>query len=183
MQRDIHVSQQSSQHPLKRLLSYARDYRRTVTLATLFSILNKVFDLAPPMLIGAAVDIIVQREDSFIARLGVPDVNDQLWVLAGLTLVIWIGESVFQYIYQIYWRNLAQTLEHDLRLDTYAHVQDLELAYFEDQSTGGLMSILNDDINQLERFLDIGANSLIQVATTVIAVSYTHLTLPTNREV
>ena len=164
------MTNHTKQHPLRRLLQYARDYRPTVALATLFSILNKVFDLAPPALIGAAVDITVQREDSFIAGLGVSDVKDQLLVLAGITLVVWIGESVFQYIYQIYWRNLAQTLEHALRIDTYAHVQDLELAYFEDQSTGGLMSILNDDINQLERFLDIGANNMIQVATTVIVI-------------
>ena len=68
------------------------------------------------------------------------------------------------------WRNLAQELQHDLRMEAYAHVQDLEMAYFEDQSTGGLMSILNDDINQLERFLDIGANDLIQVITTVIVI-------------
>jgi ATP-binding cassette subfamily B protein len=160
----------SKPHPLKRLLSYARPHRRTVILATQFSVLNKIFDIAPPVLIGAAVDIVVQREDSFFAKMGVVDVKDQLLVLAGITLLIWVLESIFEYIYKIYWRNLAQTLEHELRLETYDHVQNLELAYFEDQSTGGLMSILNDDINQLERFLDNGANSLIQVITTVIVI-------------
>jgi ATP-binding cassette subfamily B protein len=160
----------SKPYPLKRLLNYARPHRRMVILATLFSILNKVFDLAPPALIGAAVDIAVQREDSFIGGLGARDPHDQLLILGVITLIIWIGESAFQYIYQIYWRNLSQTLEHELRLDAYAHVQGLELAYFEDQSTGGLMSILNDDINQLERFLDIGANNMIQVMTTVIVI-------------
>jgi ATP-binding cassette subfamily B protein len=49
-------------------------------------------------------------------------------------------------------------------------VQKLDLAYFEDRSTGNLVTILNDDVNQLERFLDGGANNLIQVGTTVIAV-------------
>ncbi|RMG76384.1 MAG: ABC transporter ATP-binding protein [Chloroflexi bacterium] len=157
-------------HPLPRLLSYARDYRGSVILATLFSILNKIFDLAPPALIGAAVDIVVQQENSLLGKLGVTDVSEQLWILAGVTLFIWIMESVFEYIHKLYWRNLAQTLQHHLRMDAYTHVQDLELAYFEDQSTGGLMSILNDDINQLERFLDVGANQLIQVATTVLVI-------------
>ena len=32
------------------------------------------------------------------------------------------------------------------------------------------MSILNDDINQLKRFLDIGANDLIQITTTVLVI-------------
>jgi ATP-binding cassette subfamily B protein len=76
----------------------------------------------------------------------------------------------FEYIYARLWRNLAQTIQHDLRLDAYGHLQELELAYFEERSTGGLMSILSDDINQLERFLDVGANDLIQVATTVVII-------------
>ena len=44
------------------------------------------------------------------------------------------------------------------------------MAWFEDSSTGKLVAILNDDVNQLERFLDGGANALIQVATSIIAV-------------
>lgn len=158
-------------HPLLRLLDYSSRYRRQVVLGSVFSVLNKLFDLAPPALIGGAVDIVTRREEAFLSVFGVTDLSAQLWVLAGITLFIWICESVFEYIHKLYWRNLAQNIEHDLRLDAYAHVQDLEMAYFEDQSTGGLMAILNDDVNQLERFLDVGANELIQVAATVILIS------------
>ena len=45
-----------------------------------------------------------------------------------------------------------------------------ELRYFEDRATGDLMAVLNDDVNQLERFLDGGANELLQVLTTVILI-------------
>ena len=134
------------------------------------SVLNKVFDLAPPLLIGAAVDVVVEREDSLLAGFGFPDVTDQLWVLAALTLLIWTLESIFEYAANVLWRNLAQTVQHDLRVDAYAHVQELEMAWFEDRSTGGLMSILNDDVNQLERFLDGGANDLLQVTTTALVI-------------
>ena len=58
---------------------------------------------------------------------------------------------------------LAQNLQHDLRLDAYRHVQHLELAYFERNRTGNLMSVLNDDVNQLERFVNGGINDLLQV--------------------
>lgn len=139
-------------------------------LASLMSVLNKVFDLAPPALIGLAVDIVVQREDSWIGRHVVADPGGQIWVLAGVTVVIWVLESVFEYTYKILWRNLAQAIQHDLRLDTYSRVQNLEMAWFEDRSTGGLMSVMNDDVNQLERFLDVGANDLIQVTTTAIVI-------------
>lgn len=157
-------------HPLARLLNYMRPHRRRVNLAILFSILNKIFDLAPPALIGVAVEIVVNREESYFANWGIVEPANQLIALAVITLIVWVMESVFEYANRVYWRNLAQNIEHELRIEAYAHVQGLELAYFEDRSTGGLMSILNDDVNQLERFLDTGANSLIQVTTTVIVI-------------
>jgi ATP-binding cassette subfamily B protein len=145
--------------------------------ASACSVLNKVFDLAPPLLIGAAVDVVVRRRQSVLAGFGYPDPVDQITVLAIVTFVIWVLESVFQYMASVIWRNLAQTIQHELRLDAYAHVQRLEMAYFEDQSTGGLMSVLNDDVNQLERFLDVGANEVIQVATTVVIIGAVFFTL------
>jgi ATP-binding cassette subfamily B protein len=87
--------------------------------------------------------------------------------LALLSLVIWAFESIFEYAYARLWRNLAQTIQHHLRLDAYSHLQELELSFFEERSTGGLMSVLSDDINQLERFLDTGANEVIQTLTTL----------------
>jgi ATP-binding cassette subfamily B protein len=168
------------QHPLSRLLKYSGKYRGTIWQATICSILNKIFDLAPPALIGAAVDVVVQQQDSAIARWGITDVFDQLLILSVLSAIIWGLESLFEYIYERLWRNLAQDIEHDLRLDAYDRVQHLELAYFEENSTGMLLSILNDDINQLERFLDIGANEILQVVTTVIIIGGAFLVVIPN---
>lgn len=156
--------------PLKRLINYGQNYRAQIWQAILCSILNKIFDLAPPALIGAAVDVVVKKQDSLIANLGVRDIFGQLLLLTFLSFIIWGLESIFEYAYAQLWRNLSQLIEHDLRLDAYDHLQSLELAYFEDRSTGRLMSILSDDINQLERFLDVGANDLIQVTTTAVII-------------
>ncbi len=158
-------------HPLFRLISHLRKHRLTVILATLCSILNKIWDLAPPLLIGMAIDVVAEGEKSFLASMGYPDVYDQLLILTIFTVIIWVLESLFQYLYDILWRNLAQTVQHELRMQTYRHIQDLEMQWFSEQSTGTLMSILNDDVNQLERFLDKGATDLLHVATTVIVVS------------
>lgn len=157
-------------HPFLRLLKYGRKYRPLILQATACSVLNKIFDLAPPALIGAAVDIVVQKQDSLIASWGVKNIFSQLLVLSFISLIVWGLESIFEYAFQRLWRNIAQNIQHDLRVDAYSHLQELELAYFEDRSSGGLLSILNDDINQLERFLDVGANQVIQVTTTVIIV-------------
>ncbi|MFM9264582.1 ABC transporter ATP-binding protein [Tychonema sp. BBK16] len=159
-----------STHPLQRLLKYGRRYRLQTWLATISSFLNKLFDLAPPALIGIAVDVVVKHEDSVIAKWGVKDVFWQLAIITALSAIVWTLESIFEYAYDYLWRNLAQNIQHDLRLEVYSHLQELELAYFEERSTGGLISILNDDINQLERFLDGGANDVIQVITTVIII-------------
>ncbi|WP_248277586.1 ABC transporter ATP-binding protein [Brasilonema sp. UFV-L1] len=153
-----------------RLLEYGHQYRKQIWQATTCSILNKLFDLAPPWLIGVAVDVVVKQQDSIIAQWGVKDVFGQFFLLCFLTVIIWILESVFEYAYGRLWRHLAQDIQHDLRLDAYEHLQELELAYFEERSTGGLMSVLSDDINQLERFLDVGANDLLQVVTTVVII-------------
>ena len=156
--------------PLRRLLTYSSAHRRQIVLASLYSILNTLFDLAPPLLIGMAVNVVVAQEDSFLGELGVTEPLVQLTVLAILTIIIWGFESLFQYLYSIKWRNLAQTVQHELRVDSYSHVQELDMAYFEDRSTGGLLAILNDDINQLERFLDVGANELWHIFTSVVAI-------------
>ncbi|MGK7888110.1 MAG: ABC transporter ATP-binding protein [Leptolyngbyaceae cyanobacterium] len=163
-------SASSSQSPLSRLIRYSRKYRTQVWLAAASSILNKIFDLAPPLLIGVAVDIVVNQEESWLAGWGLATVVQQLVVLSLLTFVVWVLESAFEYAYARLWRNLAQTIQHQLRLDAYSHLQDLELAYFESRSVGGLMSILSDDINQLERFLDTGANKILQLITTVTLI-------------
>ncbi len=159
-----------SGHPFVRLLNYASAYKRRVGLASLYSVLGKIFDIMPPVLIGMAVDIVVERQDSLLGRMGVTDLSHQLLILGALTLIIWILESLFEYIQRVYWRNLAQSMQHDLRVEAYDHVQHLEMAYFEDQSTGGLMAVLNDDINQLERFLDVGASDIVQILTTVVFI-------------
>ncbi len=163
--------------PLRRLWHYAAGHRGQVLRATAWSVTNKALDIAPPFLIGLAVDVVVNKEDSFLSRFGVAEPRDQLVVLAVITFVVWALESVFEYLHGVAWRNLAQTVQHELRIDAYAHIQDLEISYHEDQSTGELMSILNDDVNQLERFLDHGANDVLQTATATVLIGVTFLVL------
>ncbi len=159
--------------PLSRLWRYARGYRKRVVLATLWSFLNKAVDLAPPFLIGMAIDVVVNGSDSLLGRLGISDQKDQILFLGVITFVVWSLESIFEYLLGIEWRNLAQSIQHDLRVDTYEQMQTLDVSYFEGRSTGDLMAVLNDDVNQLERFLDVGANEVVQLLTSVTLISAT----------
>ena len=163
--------------PFKRLLKYMSPHKGTIRLATLCSVLNKIWDLAPPLLIGLAVDVVVQREESFLAGFGIEDAWHQLIFLSVLTFLIWGLESLFEYFYGVLWRNLAQTVQHELRLETFSHVQKQGMGWFDERQKGDVLAILNDDINQLERFLDKGANDLLQVTTTVIVVGAVFLAI------
>ena len=164
-----------SQSNLKHLFVYSQQQKTKAKRGIVYSILNKLFDLAPPVLIGVAIDIVVEGNESFLSSFGIPDRRRQLVILAILTFIIWGLESLFDYLSAVTWRGISQDIEHSLRTETFENVLSLDMKYFENKSSGRLMAILNDDVNQLERFLDTGANKLLQTATTVIVIGGTFL--------
>jgi ATP-binding cassette subfamily B protein len=162
---------QTSRYPLFRLLNYMRGSRGDYLLATLYSVLNKLFDIFPEILIGGAVAVVVNRHDSWLAKLtGHPDMLTQLFILGAMTFVAWGLESWFQYLYSLKWRNLAQVVENKLRMETYQHIQGANLHRIESVPTGQLTATINDDVNQLERFLEDGINQIIQIFASTILV-------------
>tara|TARA_B100001559_G_scaffold104682_1_gene88157 strand:- start:1235 stop:3001 length:1767 start_codon:yes stop_codon:yes gene_type:complete len=163
------------QNNLKDLYKYAQENEAKVKRGIIYSILNKLFDLAPPVLIGIAIDIVVEGSESFIGNFGFEDRRQQLIILAFITFVIWGFESIFDYVAAVTWRNIAQDLQHSMRTETFSKTLDLDLSFFENKSSGRLMAILNDDVNQMENFLNEAANRLIQTATTVIVIGATFL--------
>ena len=165
----------SSGSTLYRLLRHLQPYRGLVAWAAFCSVVNKIFDLAPPVLIALAVDVLSassvnQQQTAWLSRFGAQDVPSQLLLLAVLSFLVWSAESLFEYLYGVLWRNLAQSTQHSLRLEAYGHLQTLEMDFFEHDSSGRLLTVLNEDINQLERFLDRGANEILQLITTVVLV-------------
>lgn len=123
-------------HPLWRLLRYGQKYGSIINQAIACSVLNKFFDLAPPVLIGWAVDILIEKERSFLGRLGITDVVLQLVILSFVSAIIWGLESLFEYAYARLWRNVAQSMQHDLRIDAYTHLQEMELAFLKSAVQG-----------------------------------------------
>ena len=163
-------SKTNSYTSFARFLQYARPWRKNIIISSIYSIVNKLFDIAPEILIGIAVDLVVQRNDSIIAKLGFESIESQITFLAIATFFIWVFESLFQYLYSISWRNLAQTIEHEIRTDAYNHVQNLDMPWFENKKVGDITAKLNDDVNQLERFLDNGFNTIIQLIVSSLAI-------------
>jgi len=135
------------------------------------STINKVADVVPELLIGAAVDVVVRGDASFVGSLlDVESRYAQLAWLAVFNVVVWIIESASEYVADVLWRGLAQGVEHELRVEAYDHAQHLDMSWHESRGAGSTLATLNDDVNQLERFLDVGAPNILQTALNVVLV-------------
>tara|TARA_Y100000996_G_scaffold404111_1_gene377834 strand:- start:1438 stop:3216 length:1779 start_codon:yes stop_codon:yes gene_type:complete len=153
-----------------RFFKYAKKWRLKIYLSTFYSVVNKLFDIAPEILLGIAVDVVASSGDNFLDYFGIHGSEDQVITLALLTFGIWAFESIFQYMYMVGWRNIAQSIEHDIRRDLYQNVQSLDINWFENQKLGNISSIINDDVNQLERFLNNGINQIVQIIVSSILI-------------
>jgi ATP-binding cassette subfamily B protein len=158
-----------ARRPMARLFGYLRSYRARLASATSASVANKVLDLMPPLLVGWVIDSLRGKPPGFISSLaGTRDPWSMALVLSGLSVVIFFFESLFQWMYQAGFMTLAQRVQHDLRMDVYNRIQEREIAFFEEHRLGEILAMLNDDVNQLERFLNTGFNELVQLAVLFI---------------
>jgi len=165
------MSHPTPDQPLRALWQRYGRYRRRFVAAVCFSAVNKVADVFPELLIGAAVDVVVRGDGSLVASLlGVESRYAQLAWLAAINALVWLVESATEYVAQVLWRGLAQGVEHDLRVEGYDHAQHLDMSWHEARSSGSTLATLNDDVNQLERFLDVGAPAILQTTLNVLLV-------------
>ena len=155
--------------PMYRLLRYLERYKNQVWFSVLSSIVNKIFDLMPPFLTAWMIDTVSGQTPAWISQTtGLEGAWPIIIFLCILTLIIFGFESLFEWMFKLGFMRLAQSVQHDLRTDAYSALQKREIAYFETQRTGNLMAMLNDDINQLERFLNNSFNEIIQLITLLI---------------
>jgi ATP-binding cassette subfamily B protein len=153
---------------MQRLFSYVEYYKARFLLATLFSISNKILDLMPPLLVGWMVDIVSGNTPQWLQGYTQNDAIKGAWIIAIGIVVIFAVESLTEWLYQRGFLTIAQNVQHRLRTDTYASLQAKPLSFFENNRTGNLLAVLNDDINRLERyFLDV-YSELLQVGVLVI---------------
>lgn len=154
----------NSSNPMSQLFRYLLPYKVQFGATSLASILNKILDLMPPLLVGWVIDSVSKRPPAWIEwTVGTSDPWTLAIFLAALGVGIFGLESLFQWMYQYGFMSLAQTLQHDLRMDAYNHIQSREIEFFENHRMGETMAMLNDDVNQLERFFNTGFNEILQL--------------------
>lgn len=145
---------------MRRLLGYLRPYTRQAALSLVMLVALTLLELAGP-------EIVKQAIDDAIA-------SARLERLAGYA-ALYLGAAVCIFVLR-YWQNLflniaGQRAMHDLRVEIYAHVQGLSLAYFDHTPVGRLMTRLTNDVDALDELLTSGALALLSDAVTLIGIA------------
>ncbi|WP_439028394.1 ABC transporter ATP-binding protein [Haloarchaeobius sp. DT45] len=157
-------------------LEYGSENKFAFTLGLVSSIVARLLDLIPTVMLTLAIDSIFRDEQAF-TLLFVPDAwlpqteTGQLWLSAGLIAFGFFGGAAFHWTRNWGWNSFAQHIQHDIRTDTYDKMQRLNMDFFADKQTGEMMSILSNDVNRLERFLNEGMNSTFRLSVMVLGIA------------
>lgn len=145
---------------LLRVLSYLKPYRRKVILTLFLAIFTTLLDLVPPWLTKVIVDNLVESSEMVAVY----------WAIAGLAGV-YLARNFTNHKRIVVNNQVEQNVVFDLRSDVYRSLQSLSLKYFENGSTGELMSRVNDDVNYVERIFIDGVEQVVTAVLTLIGIS------------
>src|SRR5260370_2563263 len=107
---------QETARPMARLFGYLRRYRLSLWLAGGSSVLNKILDLMPPLLVGWVIDALRGAPPGWIARLAsTADPWRMAVALSCLAVAIFAFESLFHCAYHAGFMRLAPPAQHHLR--------------------------------------------------------------------
>jgi len=164
--------------PMRRLFDeYGRANAVPLLVGLVASLAAHSLALVPPYVLGVAVDALFATDPEpyvlpLIPRAWIPEAQtDQFWLSAGLVGGAFLLSSVFTWVKGRGLNVFAQRVQHQVRTDSYDAMQHLDLDFFADKQTGELMSVLNNDVNRLEQFLNGGLNIATQLLMTVGGVA------------
>ncbi len=145
-------------------------YRTQFLVATALGTANVLLDLGRFLTLGRAVDLLQASLASGFARGGIllvvkSAIGASIPVIGLIALYGWT-----LYRGRVLWRNTGRAVQHQIRVDLYTHVQQLEMSYFHDRSHGESLTVLCEDINQIERAFD-GSWELFLLAVNTVVVS------------
>jgi ATP-binding cassette subfamily B protein len=168
------------ENPMKRLfLAYGRDYVPQLTVGVVASVFARFLDLLPPLMLGIAIDAVFYEDAVFSEQIPLvvlpagwlpASQTEQFWFTIGVIAGAFALGAAFHWVRNWGFNAFAQHIQHDIRTDTYDEMQRLNMAFFSDKQTGEMMSILSNDVNRLEQFLNDGMNSLFRLSVMVVGI-------------
>ncbi|MFW6385239.1 MAG: ABC transporter ATP-binding protein [Halodesulfurarchaeum sp.] len=168
-------------NPMRRLFGqYGREHWTYFAVGLVTSLVARLLDLLPPVILGIAIDSVFRDDVAYGARFPmnllppgwIPATQEgQFWFSVGIIAAGFFGGAAFHWSRNWGWNGFAQEIQHDIRTDTYDSMQRLNMQFFADKQTGELMSILSNDVNRLERFLNDGMNSAFRLGVMVVGIA------------
>jgi ATP-binding cassette subfamily B protein len=156
---------------LGQLMQLLRPFRKDYLIALSYSILSKFCELIPELILGLAVNTVVKRDASWLAKFGLVDLSIQFITLGVMTFVIYGIQSTFQYLYCIKWWFFNQTVQHSLRLKIFSRIQNTPMSEFYKQKAGNIMSIINEDVTQIGHFFEDSIEMIINLFASTVFIS------------
>lgn len=154
---------------------YGRGYTLQFAVGGLASTLARLLELVPALVIAVAIDSLFTGQEPYDLPL-IPDTwipggeLGQFWFSAALIAGTYLAVAGLNWLNSWAWNHFAQNVQHEIRTDTYDVVQRLDKSFFDTAQTGEIMSVLNNDVNQLEEFLTRDLNNFIRIAVLVAGV-------------
>ena len=145
---------------LLRVLSYLKPYKKAVSLTLGFAILTTLLDLIPPWIIKVIIDELVDGKKTSLIN----------WVVVGLIGVYFL-RNLLNYQRIMFNNRLEQNVVFDMRSNVYKALNQLSINFFENRSTGELMSRVNDDVNYVERIFIDGVEQVVTAILTLTGIT------------
>ena len=145
---------------LLRVLSYLKPYKKVVSLTLGFAILTTLLDLIPPWIIKVIIDELVDGKKTSLIN----------WVVVGLIGVYFL-RNFLNYQRIMFNNRLEQDVVFDMRSNVYKALNQLSINFFENRSTGELMSRINDDVNYVERIFIDGVEQVVTAVLTLTGIT------------
>src|SRR3954464_14605135 len=147
-----------------RLLTFLRPYRRGVIVSFVLAAVAMGTGVLIPFLVGRTIDEIRKGETN-------------LWPLAFAILGAALIRLAFSVLRRLIAGRVSLGVEYDLRNRMYRHLQSLELAFFDEQQTGQLMSRSTVDLQSVRFFLGYGLIFILQSLVTLLVAAAVMLAL------
>ncbi|QKY21134.1 ABC transporter ATP-binding protein [Halolamina sp. CBA1230] len=168
---------QKTDNPMRRLFEeYGVPNAFYFVVGFFGSVAARVLDLLPPLILGIAIDAVFRDDAPYdlplVPQSFIPNgTTEQFWFSIGILAFAFFGGSAFHWVRNWGWNSFAQHIQHQVRTDTYDKMQRLNMDFFAEKQTGEMMSILSNDVNRLERFLNEGMNSMFRLTVMVIGIA------------
>src|SRR5438128_5074615 len=151
-----------------RLLGFLRPYKRGLGTSWVLASVAMVMTVLMPYLMGQAVERIHAGTSAHASSSARAHDRHQLTLLALAILAAVLVRWVFTYWRRMIAGRVSLGIEYDLRERLYAHLQRLELGFFDHQQTGQLMSRATVDLQAVRFFLGYGLVFILQSALTIV---------------